>query len=111
MLGVAIARKCQYEPNNKLWSNPIQTIGTANLAKGDKLHHKLAIIDEQIVITGSQNWSAAANHQNEEVVLVIDNQTVAKHFKQEFARLYQDANLGLPNQVRLKIKQQENKCR
>ena len=110
MLGVAIARKCKYEPNNKLWSNPIKTIGTANLARGDKLHHKLAIIDEQIVITGSQNWSAAANHQNEEVVLVIDNQTVAQHFNQEFARLYQDANLGLPNQIKLKIEGQKSKC-
>ncbi len=110
MLGVAIARKCQYEPNNNLWTSPIKTIGTANLAKGDKLHHKLAIIDEQIVITGSQNWSAAANHQNEEAVLIIDNQTVAKQFKQEFTRLYQDANLGLSNQVKLKIKRQEQKC-
>ena len=110
MLGVALVNKCQYEPNNNPWRNPIKTVGTANLAIGDKLHHKLAIIDKNTVITGSQNWSAAANYLNDETVLVIENKTVAKHFEQEFDSLYQDANLGLPDRIESKIKQQKAKC-
>ena len=110
MLGVAIARKCQYEANNKPWNNAIKTVGTVNLATGDKLHHKLAIVDDDTVITGSQNWSAAANYTNDETILVIKNNTVAKHFQQEFDYLYQNANLGLPEKVQAKIKQNQTEC-
>lgn len=110
MLGVAIVNKCQYEANNNPWTNAIKTVGTPNLAIGDKLHHKIAIIDDNTVITGSQNWSAAANYNNDETVLIIENKTVAKHFQQEFTRLYQNANLGLPEKIARKIKQQQSKC-
>ena len=110
MLGVAMTNKCKYERNNNVWSNSLKTIGTANLANGDKLHHKVAVIDNKTVITGSQNWSAAANYNNDETVLILENETVAKHFQQEFARLYRYATLGLPERAKSKIKQQENKC-
>jgi phosphatidylserine/phosphatidylglycerophosphate/cardiolipin synthase-like enzyme len=110
MLGVAMVNKCQYEANNNPWNNTIQTVGTANLETGDKLHHKIALIDNNTIITGSQNWSAAANYLNDETVLIIENETVAKHFQQEFARLYQNANLGLPERIDSKIKEQQRKC-
>ena len=110
MLGVAMVNKCQYEANNNPWNNTIQTVGTANLETGDKLHHKIVVIDNNTIITGSQNWSAAANYLNDETVLIIENETVAKHFQQEFARLYQNANLGLPERIDSKIKEQQRKC-
>jgi phosphatidylserine/phosphatidylglycerophosphate/cardiolipin synthase-like enzyme len=110
MLGIAMVNKCQYEANNNPWNNTIQTVGTANLETGDKLHHKIALIDNNTIITGSQNWSAAANYLNDETVLIIENETVAKHFQQEFARLYQNANLGLPERIDSKIKEQQRKC-
>ena len=110
MLGVSLANKCKYEANNNPWNNNLKTVGTADLATGDKLHHKVAIIDNNTVITGSQNWSAAANYKNDETVLVIDNKTVAKHFQQEFDRLYKNANLGLSERIKSKIKQQQLRC-
>jgi phosphatidylserine/phosphatidylglycerophosphate/cardiolipin synthase-like enzyme len=110
MLGVAMYDRCHYEDDNNPWSQKITTVGTANLATGDKLHHKVAVIDDEIVITGSQNWSAAANYNNDETVLIIKNQTVARHFKQEFESLYQDANLGLPEKTQNQIDRQEKKC-
>ena len=110
MLGVAMVNKCQYEAYNNPWNNTIKTVGTANLETGDKLHHKIAVIDNKNIITGSQNWSAAANYHNDETVLIIENETVAKHFQQEFARLYQNANLGLPEQIDSKISEQQRKC-
>lgn len=110
MLGVAMVNKCKYETDNNPWNNAIKTVGTANLATGDKLHHKLAVIDDKIVITGSQNWSAAANYNNDETVLIIENELVAKHFQQEFDTLYKDASLGLTEKIKSRIKQQEKKC-
>lgn len=111
MLGIAMLNNCKYEKNNNPWKNPIKTVGTANLVIGDKLHHKIAVIDDNTIITGSQNWSAAANYNNDETVLIIENETVAKHFQQEFARLYQNANLGLPERIKSKLQKQQEKCR
>jgi phosphatidylserine/phosphatidylglycerophosphate/cardiolipin synthase-like enzyme len=110
MLGVAMYDRCQYEDDNNPWSQEITTVGTANLTTGDKLHHKVAVIDNKIVVTGSQNWSAAANYNNDETVLIIENKTVAKHFQQEFENLYRDSSLGVTEKVEAKIQEQERKC-
>jgi phosphatidylserine/phosphatidylglycerophosphate/cardiolipin synthase-like enzyme len=94
LLGVNIKEKC--DPFNRPWQAPIQSVGTPKIAQGDKLHHKFGIVDDNIVITGSHNWSASANSQNDETLLVIQNPTITKHFQREFDRLYNDAYLGVP---------------
>lgn len=48
------------------------------------LHHKYAILDQHRVITGSHNWSNAANTVNDENTLIIDDPAVANMFLQEF---------------------------
>ena len=109
MLGVTLYYRCQAEANNNPWVIPLDTIGTPLVDVGDKLHHKFGLIDSQIVISGSQNWSKAANHNNDEVLIIINNLTLAKHFKQEFQRLYQQASLGLSQRINSQLKQQQ-KC-
>lgn len=111
MAGVAlVSKECQYEASNRPWSRPIATIGIPNLPKGDLLHHKVGILDGKTVITGSQNWSVAANQGNDENLLVIDNPMVAAHFQREFDRLYQAASLGIPSYIQEKIQQQQTRC-
>lgn len=46
------------------------------------------------MLTGSHNWSKAANHINDETLVAIQNETVAAHYQREFDRLYQDATFG-----------------
>ncbi len=112
MLGVAKLRKnCTVEPNNRPWSPPATTVGVPQLPEGDSLHHKFAILDGQAVITGSHNWSKAANEQNDETLLVIENGAIAAHFNREFERLYRDASLGLPVAVQEQIAADEARCR
>jgi phosphatidylserine/phosphatidylglycerophosphate/cardiolipin synthase-like enzyme len=109
--GVALPnRKCEYEVGNGVWRSPIRTVGVPNLSAGDLLHHKMAILDQKIVITGSQNWSEAANSQNDEDLLVIDNPVVAAHFQREFDRLYQNASLGISDRLQQKIKDAQKRC-
>ncbi len=110
LMGVALSSKCKYEPDNSPWQNPLTSVGIPQLAQGDKLHHKFAIVDEKIVITGSHNWSNAANHQNDELVLVLENPIIAAHFTREFDRLNQNAILGLPVAITQKITAQEESC-
>lgn len=111
MTGVALAnQQCRYEASNRPWSRPIATVGIPNLPKGDLLHHKVGVIDGETVITGSQNWSDAANEGNDENLLVIHNPIVAAHFQREFDRLYKDASLGIPASIQEKIRQQQTRC-
>lgn len=110
MLGVALSNQCQYEKENNPWQNPINTVGVPKLHSGDKLHHKFAIVNEETVIAGSHNWSAAANNQNDETLLVISNPTVTSHYQREFERLYSDAKLGLPVTIQKKIEEDSQKC-
>ena len=110
MLGVALSNKCKYEKDNKPWNNSINEVGIVDLPRGDKLHHKFAILDENTIIAGSQNWSNTANINNDETVLIIENSTVAAHFQQEFTRLYSQSILGLPSRVEGKILQAKQQC-
>ena len=110
LLGVALANNCRYEQDNNPWQKAIATVGIPNLPKGDKLHHKFAIIDKYTVITGSHNWSHSANHINDETLLIIYNPLVAQHFQREFEYLYGNAQLGLPSRIQTKIKEETEKC-
>ncbi|MEG3436478.1 phospholipase D-like domain-containing protein [Pannus brasiliensis CCIBt3594] len=111
LLGVAYPKKCRYEKDNNPWKNPIDTVGVPRLEAGDKLHHKFGLIDNRIVITGSHNWSRAANSKNDETLLIIENPTIAAHFSREFQNLYRTASLGLPDTIKEKIEAETKRCR
>jgi phosphatidylserine/phosphatidylglycerophosphate/cardiolipin synthase-like enzyme len=53
----------------------------------DALHHKVIIIDDKLVVTGSFNFSDSADKSNDENMLVIDGRAVAQTFVREFERL------------------------
>ena len=107
MLGVTLYLRCQPEADNNPWTKPIDTVGVPTIVVGDKLHHKFAIIDDRIVISGSQNWSQAANRNNDEALLAIDNPTVARHFVREFDRLYSSLVRRLPSRIEDKLERQQ----
>jgi phosphatidylserine/phosphatidylglycerophosphate/cardiolipin synthase-like enzyme len=58
------------------------------------IHHKYAIIDantpnsDPMVITGSHNWSTAAETANDENTLIIHDADIANWFLQEFSQRY-----------------------
>ncbi|MBC8335809.1 MAG: hypothetical protein H8E29_11110 [Anaerolineales bacterium] len=52
------------------------------------LHHKVIVVDNRIVITGSLNFSDNANESNDENVLIVDNAEIAKLYTQEFDRIW-----------------------
>ncbi len=111
MLGVsALGKACQAEPGNQPWSPPLTTVGVPQLPPGDLLHHKFAVLDRATVITGSFNWSRAADQQNNETLLVIENPVVAAHFQREFDRLYKGAVLGIPPKVQEKLQAAAAHC-
>jgi phosphatidylserine/phosphatidylglycerophosphate/cardiolipin synthase-like enzyme len=56
------------------------------------LHHKIIIVDNRIVITGSFNFSDSANTRNNENVLIIDNADIARLYLDEFQRIWNDGS-------------------
>jgi phosphatidylserine/phosphatidylglycerophosphate/cardiolipin synthase-like enzyme len=52
------------------------------------MHHKVVIIDDKTVITGSFNFTQTANDANDDNVLVIDSPAVATLYNQEFDKVY-----------------------
>ena len=112
LLGVALPdRFCKLEAGNQPLSKPLKGIGTPRLARGDKLHHKFAVIDNKKVITGSFNWSPSAAHTNDETLLVIESPKLAAHFTQEMDRMWRGAELGITARMRRKLDRQTRKCR
>lgn len=54
----------------------------------NNLHHKVFIIDEEVVVTGSFNPTAGGNERNDENVLIIRDEEIAQRFVQEFWKVY-----------------------
>ena len=103
--------KCTDDIENNPWRNPIKSVGSPRLPKGDYLHHKFATVDDRYTIFGSHNWSPAANHTNDETMLIIDDKDVSSKFSQEFDRLYRNSNLGATPRLLNKIRMRQAMCR
>jgi phosphatidylserine/phosphatidylglycerophosphate/cardiolipin synthase-like enzyme len=56
------------------------------------LHSKLMMIDDRTVITGSYNFTDAANKTNDENLLIIDDPVLARSYIDEFNRIYNQAS-------------------
>lgn len=69
------------------------TAGVDVLTDGNPyvMHHKVIIIDEQIVITGSYNFTSSAQKNNDENLLILHSPAVAARYLAEFQRVYQQA--------------------
>ena len=52
------------------------------------MHHKVIIIDDCIVITGSFNLSKNANKRNDENTIILGNAEIAAKYIEEFNRIY-----------------------
>lgn len=55
------------------------------------MHHKVIIIDDETVITGSYNFTKSAEESNDENVLIIHDPEVAALYVEEFGRVYEQA--------------------
>lgn len=59
-----------------------------------KMHHKFAVIDRKIVVTGSYNWSSAADTDNLENIVVLECPEIAAAFITEFDRIWTALKAG-----------------
>lgn len=111
LLGVAMPdHRCKLEAGNAPLAQPLAGVGAPRLSSGDKLHHKVAVIDDRTVITGSFNWSLAAAHTNDETLIILHSPALAAHFNREMDRLWQGAELGLTPRLQRKLQKSRQLC-
>lgn len=56
------------------------------------MHHKFAVIDDTVLITGSFNWTASAEADNDENILLLKGfPATCKSFQREFSRLWDES--------------------
>lgn len=88
------------EPNQAtIWDILTSELGTADIKEdngGYIMHHKYMIADatnpqsDPCVLTGSHNWSNAAQFNNDENTVIIHDATIANLFFQEFGKRFAD---------------------
>lgn len=54
------------------------------------MHNKFCIIDDELVITGSYNWTTSADLKNDENVIFINSKKIARIYKMQFEKYWQD---------------------
>ena len=57
------------------------------------LHHKVFVIDDEIVITGSMNFTDNADENNDENVIILANAEIAAAYLHEFELRWREARL------------------
>ncbi len=60
-------------------------------ANRDIMHNKVMILDGETVITGSYNFTAAADTTNDENLLIVKSKRISELYKAEFLKLLEDA--------------------
>lgn len=62
-------------------NSQVYLVGDGN---SDLMHHKFCVIDHQISITGSYNWSYKAETNHENIIITSDDTALANQFISEF---------------------------
>ena len=72
----------------------VRRVAPANEAA--RFHHKFAVLDVKIVLTGSYNWTLMGGIANHENVVILRHAAAAKAFQEDFEETWHDASLSRP---------------
>lgn len=53
------------------------------------MHHKFAIADHDLLLSGSYNWTRSAATENDENIVVINNPKIVRIFAEKFEQMWQ----------------------
>lgn len=67
------------------------------------MHHKFAILDKSVVVTGSFNWTDQAVKHNQENILFIQNEGLAQQYTDEYEHLWKTFKVTISKEQATKI--------
>lgn len=87
---MGVFEETQYRSNIGTEYDRLREAGLEARLDGNRrnMHHKVMIIDENILVTGSYNFSANAEDSNDENTLIIYSPLVALDYVKEFERVF-----------------------
>lgn len=90
---VGVFEESQYYSNSGTEFDHLLAAGLDVRLDGNdrNMHHKVFIIDGEIVITGSYNFSRSAEERNDENTLIIYSPEIAAQYLAEFDRVFEKA--------------------
>ena len=63
-------------------------VGVAFDHTADHMHHKFAVFDGRVLVSGSYNWTRSAADRNEENIIVTDDRRLVERFAGKFESLW-----------------------
>ena len=69
------------------------------------MHHKFAILDGEILITGSTNWTMSAFFGNFDNILITNQCSLVKPFVSEFQKMWEAFESRIPSETEDKLDQ------
>ena len=63
------------------------TLSSDLLITLSQFHHKFAIVDSEIVVTGSYNWTKMADSSNYENLVMLKHKRTVAYFEKEFDKI------------------------
>ncbi len=94
--GVTVQGIFERTGSESLWSElgPLHCAGLAVRQDGNPylLHHKVILVDDHTVVTGSANFSANGTASNDENLLIIEDPALVAPYAAEFARRWDEAS-------------------
>jgi phosphatidylserine/phosphatidylglycerophosphate/cardiolipin synthase-like enzyme len=70
------------------------------------MHHKFAVIDHQVVLTGSFNWTTQAVKNNQENIIFYQNPVLAKKYITEYNNLWAVFKSVDPEEAKEKVEEE-----
>jgi len=52
------------------------------------MHHKFAVFDSRVAVSGSYNWTRSAAEHNEENIVVTNDEKIVREFRKQFDKLW-----------------------
>ncbi|MCW2478131.1 phospholipase D-like domain-containing protein [Candidatus Symbiopectobacterium sp. NZEC135] len=84
-----------YEESSPIIKNCFHRV--TNPIRSKLMHNKFCIIDDEILISGSYNWSNNANYHYENIIIIKNDFQLIKEFKHQFSDLMHMATMPLRN--------------
>lgn len=84
-----------------IWDMAVRGVETKIDNSPSYMHHKFAIFDNEVVLTGSYNWTRGAAEFNQENLLFTDDRRAVASYMEEFEKLWEEMDyIPLPGRHR-----------
>ncbi len=88
-----------WDRGSDIWELATEKIAVRLDGSEDHMHHKFAIFDRSLVVTGSYNWTRSASLHNQENIVLTDDPRLVSSFLAEFEGLWTNFAPAHPTQA------------